>query len=95
MSLLLGLKWYGGTNLDKAYDIQRTSDGGFIVTGETKSFGTGKSDVYLLKLNAAGGLSWTQTYGTKGEDVGYSVKQTLDGGYVITGYTELGHSATL
>lgn len=85
-------KVFGGTSLDKAYDIQTTSDGGFIVTGETKSFGEGLSDVYLLKLNSNGTLAWTKTYGTEGNDIGYSVKQTLDGGYIITGITELGDS---
>lgn len=79
----------GGNSLDKAYDIQSTSDGGYIIVGETKSFGAGKSDVYLIKLNAAGNISWTKTYGTSGNDIGYSVKQILGGGYVIAGYTEL------
>lgn len=82
-------KVIGGNSLDKAYDIQKTAEGGYIVVGETKSFGQGKSDVYLIKLNASGNISWTKTYGTSGNDVGYSVKQTLDGGYAITGYTEL------
>lgn len=82
-------KVIGGTALDKAYDIQATSDGGYIVVGETKSFGAGKSDVYLLKLTSTGVVSWTKTYGTSGNDVGYSVKQIIGGGYAITGYTEM------
>lgn len=83
-------KVIGGNLLDKGYDIQTVSDGGYIITGETKSFGAGGSDVYLIKLNAAGNILWTSTYGTNGDDIGYSVKQTLDGGYIITGYTEIG-----
>lgn len=82
-------KVIGGSALDKAYDIQATSDGGYIIVGETKSFGEGKSDVYLLKLTSTGVVSWTKTYGTSGNDVGYSVKQVLGGGFAITGYTEL------
>lgn len=82
-------KVIGGSALDKAYDIQTTSDGGYIVVGETKSFGAGKSDVYLLKLTSTGVVSWTKTYGTSGNDVGYSVKQVMGGGFAITGYTEL------
>lgn len=82
-------KVIGGSALDKAYDIQVTNDGGYIVVGETKSFGEGKSDVYLIKLTSSGGISWTKTYGTSGNDVGYSVKQILGGGYVIAGYTEM------
>jgi len=82
-------KVFGGSSLDKAYDIQKTTDGGYIVTGETKSFGEGQSDVYLLKLNSNGTLAWSKVFGTSGNDIGYSVKQILGGGYIITGYTEL------
>jgi len=82
-------KVFGGSNLDKAYDIQTTTDGGYIVTGETKSFGNGQSDVYLLKLNSNGTLAWSKTYGTPVNDIGYSVKQILGGGYIITGYTQM------
>lgn len=86
-------KVYGGEQMDKGYDIQRTKDGGYIITGETKSYGAGGSDVYLLKLDASGNLSWAREYGTAGDDVGYSVKQTSDQGFIITGYTELGDTA--
>lgn len=78
-------KIYGGTGYDKGYSIQQTTDGGYIVTGYTGSFGTGYNDVWLLKTDAAGDTLWTKTYGGFDNDYGYSVEQTTDGGYFITG----------
>jgi hypothetical protein len=79
---------YGGASSDYAYSIQQTfPDGGYIFTGSTFSFGTGGYDIYYVKLDAIGGVDWAKTYGGSDTDHGTSVKQTLDGGYVITGYT--------
>lgn len=76
---------YGGTGLDQGNCIQQTSDGGFIIVGETNLFGEGGKDVWLIKTNADGDTLWTRTYGNRNDDVGNSVRQTADGGYVITG----------
>jgi hypothetical protein len=83
---------YGGTYDDWGYSVQQTADGGYIVTGQTTFFGA--DDVYLVKINAQGDTLWTRTYGgIGGRDVGKSVQQTSDGGYVITGHTtSFGHT---
>jgi hypothetical protein len=72
---------------DEAWSVQQTSDGGYIVTGNTRSFGAGGYDVWLLKTDANGDTLWTRTYGGSGTDYGHSVEQTPDGGYMIGGKT--------
>jgi len=83
----LWTRTYGGSDSDNGRSVQQTSDGGYIVAGETYSFGAGESDVWLLKTDSSGDTLWTRTYGGSGYDGGHSVQQTSDGGYIITGYT--------
>jgi hypothetical protein len=78
---------YGGSGAEYVYSIQQTTDGGYIVAGFTNSFGAGYDDFYLIKTDALGDTLWTRTYGGTNYDWGYSVRQTLDGGYIVTGYT--------
>jgi len=85
----LWTKTYGGDSIDVATFVELTTDGGYIFTGYTKSFGAGGYDVYLIKTDSIGDTLWTKTYGGVNDDQGYSVKQTSDGGYIISGnYTE-------
>jgi hypothetical protein len=83
-------KTYGGTNLDSAFSVQQTSDGGYIVAGWTYSFGAGLDDIFLIKTDANGNIIWAKTYGGTYEDGAYSVQQTSDGGYIVAGYTAAG-----
>jgi hypothetical protein len=79
------LVWTNTYSGDKGYSVVQTSDMGYIVTGH-KSAGVGDSSgVYLLKVDDFGTLSWTKIYDETGENAGYSIFQTSDGGYIITG----------
>jgi hypothetical protein len=79
-------RMYGGTEYDRARSAQQTPDG-YIVVGETESFGSGESDIWLLKTNRDGDTVWTRTYGGTEQDKGYSVQPTPDGHYVSAGWT--------
>jgi hypothetical protein len=81
-------KTYGGNGSEMAHSIQQTSDGGYVVTGETHSFGAGGGDVWVLKLNSDGTIAWQKTYGGNGSDTAHSIQQTLDGGYIVAGETD-------
>jgi uncharacterized delta-60 repeat protein len=80
-------KTYGGTNTDWARSIQQTSDGGYIVAGETWSFGAGEWDYWVLKLNSDGTVAWQKTYGGSSSDYANSIQQTSDEGYIVAGET--------
>lgn len=83
-------KTFGGNMGDKAYSVQQTSDGGFIIAGETYSFGANKQ-AYIIKVDALGNLQWQRSLGTSGSDDALHVQQTSDGGFIATGtYDEFG-----
>ncbi len=78
---------YGGTGNDYGYSVAQTTEGGYIIVGSTRSYGSGFTDVYLIKTNPSGDIIWTRTYGGTDDDWGRSVAQTTDGGYIIAGST--------
>ena len=86
---------YGGTDQDYSKSIQQTTDGGYIICGETGSYGNGDADIYLIKLNPSGDTLWTKTFGGIDYDEGNSVQQTNDGGYIITGRTRSSNQPTV
>ncbi len=96
---------YGGADNDQVFDFAVTSDGGYIFAGHTRSYGVANWDFLLLKVSTDRKEQWHKTFGQpRGYDAryihdeSYGVKQTPDGGYVVTGgtgdeyrYTAWGH----
>jgi hypothetical protein len=67
--------------------VQQTTDGGYIIAGTIWGLSGKGSDVLLIKTNPDGNKLWAATFGGSHGDNGYSVQQTLDGGYVVAGNT--------
>jgi hypothetical protein len=80
-------KTYGGAGDDYGYDVCVNSDGGFTITGQTHSFGSGNDDVYVVRTNSTGDTLWTRTYGGTAVDQSFSVQQTPDGGFIVGALT--------
>ena len=84
------LQWtheYGGGSTEYGSGLSN-ANGGYAVTGRTKSFSSNSSqDVYLLKTDYNGAPAWVQGYHTDSVDLGEAVTATQDGGYLLTGQT--------
>lgn len=87
-------KSLGGTGQEYGYCIKQTTDGGYIVVGESVSpnggmitNNHGSYDSWVVKLNAAGAVEWQKSFGGSDYDRASSVQQTVDGGYIIVGMT--------
>ena len=93
-------KTYGGQGNDIGRDITQTSDGGYIITGYTKSFSSGGDmDLWLIKTDANGesclysdggtcsenSSKWIKSFGTSGNDYGSSVQETSEGDFIVAG----------
>ena len=81
-------KTFGGSSPDFFYSVQQTTDGGYILAGESQSFGGSNYEVWLTKTDDSGNESWSKTFGGLAVDNAKSVQQTTDGGYILAGTTE-------
>ncbi len=80
-------KTYGGSDWDLGYSLVETSDGGFLITGETYSSGSGLNDAFLLKIDAVGDTVWAREYGGTGSEIGRSVEVTTSGDILLAAET--------
>jgi hypothetical protein len=80
-------KTYGASGQEFGFSIHQAADGGYVVAGETSSFGAGSYDLWVLKLNGIGDIEWQRTYGGDEWELQPCIHQTSDGGYVMAGFT--------
>lgn len=93
-------KTLGGSQTDQPWFIQQTSDGGYIVGGNSYSgingdknqASFGYDDYWIIKLDASGNKVWDKTFGGDGREMMRSLKQTADGGYILAGHSNSGVS---
>ena len=86
-------KSYGGTQNDGAYSIKQTTDSGYVVAGSAASNDSdvtgsnGGEDYWILKLTPVGDMQWQKTFGGSSQEKCHSIRQTVDGGYILGGYS--------
>ena len=87
-------KCVGGSNLDFAESIIQLSDGGYAVTGHTRSNDydvsgrrgtTADWDFFTYRLNSNGGLIWTKCFGGTNDDYSRVVREASDGNLLVIG----------
>ena len=89
---------YGGTADDRGTDLVETQDGGLAIVGFSRSSdgdasdNAGFRDYWIVKLSASGDIEWEQSYGFAGNDEAYSIIQTTDGGYFVSGFLDFSMS---
>jgi hypothetical protein len=92
-------KTYGGSSPDRATGIKKTSDGGYILSGHSRSNdgdvggNEGFHDYWIVKINSVGDIQWETHFGFPGSDQALNIIQTSDGGYFATGFLDVTASA--
>jgi uncharacterized repeat protein (TIGR01451 family) len=94
------LQWehtLGGAQNDNIKSITITSDGGYLLAGESASPISGDktessigTDIWLLKLDSNGNLLWQNTIQASADDSVASVLEAVDGGFYILGTSTSG-----
>jgi hypothetical protein len=83
----LWTRTYGGDTSDLGHSVELAEDGGFMLAGQTSSFGAGSWDAWLVRTDSLGNALWTQALGDTGDDRCYSVQKTADRGWIVAGST--------
>lgn len=83
----LWTRTYGGSAREQGWGVDPAPDGGFVIVGETSSFGAGGRDFYIVRIDDSGDTLWTRTYGGSGTEWAEEIHPKLDGGYYLCGTT--------
>jgi hypothetical protein len=76
---------YGGAEYERCFSLIQLPDSGFVLAGETESYGNGGYDIWLLRLDAVGDSLWSLAIGTEAYEIGRFVSLTEDNGYFVAG----------
>jgi len=79
---------WGGDDYDYGYSVISLSDGGYVLVGQTYSFGAGDGGVFISRFSDTGALIWNKIWDGVGQDIAYSVAQVNDGGLVVVGQSD-------
>ena len=79
---------FGTSGDDRGRCIDITNDGGYIICGNTDSFGAGGDDIWMIRTNSEGDTLWTRTYGGIYNEYALEVCETYDGGFIVCGSTQ-------
>jgi len=91
---LVWQKSLGGSDDDLARAIQQTDDGGYIIAGISYSIdgditnNLGSADYWIVKLDTSGNLVWQKSFGGSERDAAFSIQQTIDTGYIVSGISQ-------
>lgn len=85
---ILWQKTYGGGSFDEISAAVPTGDGGFVIAGETKSFGAVIEDFWIVKFDSQGNVQWEKRHGGPGLDEAESIALTPEGGFLVVGHTQ-------
>ncbi len=87
-SVLTWAKTFGGSAQDDVFrSIAPASAGGYLIAGDTKSFGAGENDVWIIRIAEDGTVESQKTLGGNGGDSARAVKSTADGGHIVAGFS--------
>ena len=89
--VILWTQYFGGTGLNFPQEVLQTVDGGYMISAITNYYGAGELDVWLIKTDNLGSEEWSETYGDIYHDECHGIKQTVDGGYVLTGIKQVNY----
>jgi len=91
-------KTYGGSEDDVATNLTKTSDGGYVISGHSRSIdgdvtvNAGFQDYWLVKVNSTGAIQWEKSFGFSGSDQAYKIFETAEGNYFVTGFFDVSAS---
>jgi hypothetical protein len=80
-------KTFGGSDFDRPESLVECFNGGFGIIANTKSFGSGLNDAWVIRTDPGGNPLWNQTFGGTGEDGGNQIFEMADGGFTVVGST--------